>query len=177
MPFVRQSARGTAGGTHALADDRALASSRRPVDGARAARACRRHRCSRPRRRGTGPFRSEHARRERSGGGRLPARLAARDHPGGPARHRRRGGRRDPSVQGRGPPLGSLPGSAPPGMGRAARRSGPGPAAWPAAAIASTGPPARWRASSRRHAAPSTAPRAGHRLGCERGREPPRLGA
>lgn len=38
MPFVRQSARGTAGGAHALADDRALASSRRPGDGARAAR-------------------------------------------------------------------------------------------------------------------------------------------
>ena len=38
MPFVRQSARGTAGGADALADDRALASSRRPGDGARAAR-------------------------------------------------------------------------------------------------------------------------------------------
>ena len=38
MPFVRQSARGPAGGADALADDRALASSRRPGDGARAAR-------------------------------------------------------------------------------------------------------------------------------------------
>ena len=38
MPFVRQSARGTTGGAHALADDRALAISRRPGDGARAAR-------------------------------------------------------------------------------------------------------------------------------------------